>query len=113
MEEMIAQCMEMMEQMQSMMDSGMMGRGMLSGQMMGSGSPLLASPWYWLGWILVLAVLAGLVVAAILVIRRVAPAPPAETPLQILKRRYARGEIDAAQFEAMKQQLSEDEAHRH
>ncbi|MGH2536351.1 MAG: SHOCT domain-containing protein [Candidatus Promineifilaceae bacterium] len=111
MEEMIAQCTEMMARMDSMMDmmGGMMGRGMMSGGMMGNGSPLLASPWYWLGWVVVIAVLAGLVVAFAWLIRRVAPwRAPAETPLQILKRRYARGEMDAEQLETMKRQLVKD-----
>ena len=110
MEEMIAQCTEMMGQMQNMMGSGMMGGSMMSnsGGMMASGSPWLASPWYWLGWMLVLAVLVGLFIALLGVIRRPGPVPAAaEKPLMILKRRYAQGEIPPEQFETMKQQLAE------
>jgi uncharacterized membrane protein len=109
MEEMIAQCTEMMDQMQNMMGSGMMGGGMMNNSgMMGSGSPWLASPWYWLGWVLVPAVLVGLFIALLSVIRRPGHVPAAaETPLMILKRRYAQGEIPPEQFETMKRQLAE------
>jgi putative membrane protein len=36
-----------------------------------------------------------------------AQAPPAESPLDILKRRYARGEIDKEEFKAKLKDLSE------
>ncbi len=37
---------------------------------------------------------------------RQAPGPRSETPLEILQRRYARGEIDRAEFEEKKKDLS-------
>lgn len=65
-------------------------------------------PWlfaYALNCILLLAILGGLV----FVIVRVANAkPPAntQTPLDVLKARYARGELTKEQFEAIKQDLA-------
>ena len=80
-----------------MMD-GMMGGGMGFGMIFG-----------WLFWLLILAV----VVYALLGFVRQAGSQASgsstqagETPLAILKRRYAAGEIDQAQYEAMKGQLS-------
>jgi len=106
MEEMIRQCTQMMNSMGSMMSNGMMG-GMMNGNMMGSGL-WWASPWYWLGWAWVLALLVLIVIAFVWSMRRASrPAPNTESPFDILKRRYARGEISPEQFEAMKRQLSE------
>jgi putative membrane protein len=34
------------------------------------------------------------------------PLPPSETPLEILQKRYARGEIDRAEFEEKRRDLS-------
>jgi putative membrane protein len=106
-EEMVAQCVQMMAQMQGMMGNGMMGPGMMggmmSGGMMSGGTYWLASPWYWLGWALVVAVVLWLIIAIPRALRR--PSVSAETPQQILKRRYARGDISSEQFETMKAQL--------
>jgi hypothetical protein len=55
MEEMIAECTQMMNSMNSMMGEGMvgmMGGGMTPGGMMGS----TMAPWWILGWLLVIAV---------------------------------------------------------
>lgn len=66
------------------------------------------SPWFWLGWVLILVVLAFLVVGTFWAIRRLRPATAEpDTPLMILKHRYALGEIDPSQFETMKRQLTE------
>lgn len=96
MEEMIASCMEMMNGM-----GGMMGGGMMQGGTM-------VSLWV-LGWLLVIGVIAAIVLAAVWTARRLAvPAPQqTETPLTILRRRYAAGEIDAEQFQKMKTHLGE------
>jgi len=90
MEEMIEQCTQMMNGMSGMMGSGMMG-GMMGGMTSGA---WWVSPWYWLGWVWLLTVLTLIVIALIWAIRRVGrSAPGTETPLDILKRRFARGEI--------------------
>jgi putative membrane protein len=74
--------------------------------MMASGMGL-ASPWYWLGWVLVIASLVGTVAALVWVIRMLSTkAPQAETPLAILNRRFAAGEITTKEFEANKGRLS-------
>lgn len=76
----------------------MMGSGMGFGMFFG-----------WIFWLLILAV------AVYVVLRWVGQSgsklpgsstPPGETPLAILKRRYAAGEIDQTQYETMKSQLS-------
>jgi putative membrane protein len=104
MENMIAQCTEMMKQMMNG-TGGMMG-GMMNGGMMDT--VWWTSPWYWGGWVLVLALLAAVVIAIVWAVRRAKhTAQSAEKPLDILKRRYAYGEIPAEQFETMKRQLSE------
>lgn len=57
-------------------------------------------------------VVIGAVALTVIAIARLArpsgqPAQSAETPLAILKRRLAQGEISPEQFEAMKEQVSE------
>ena len=57
-------------------------------------------------------VVIGGIAVAVIAIARLAPgsgqqAQSAETPLAILKRRYAQGEVSSEQFEATKRQLSE------
>jgi uncharacterized membrane protein len=68
-----------------------------------------------LGWILLLAFIAGLVALLVWAVRRSSAssqadqaAEPSSETLKILKLRYAQGEIDSEQFEKMKQQLDED-----
>lgn len=113
MDEMLQQCTEMMSRMGEMMGSmgGNMMGGMMRGNAMGGGMMAsgmgLASPWYWLGWVLVVAGLVGTVAALIWVIRMLSTrAPQAETPLAILQRRFAGGEITVREFEANKDRLS-------
>jgi putative membrane protein len=107
MEEMIEQCTQMMNTMQGM--GGMMGGGMMGGGMMGgmTSGAWWASPWYWLGWVFVLAVLV-ILVALVWALRYASRSNSrAEKPIDLLKRRYARGEIDGEKFELMKRQLAE------
>jgi mono/diheme cytochrome c family protein len=81
------------------LDGDMMGNGMMGGNMgmMGSGFLLLF-----------IGIIATVVLAVIWLVRRTQGRDPAaESPLEILKRRYARGEIDAEQYEAMKRELEE------
>ena len=77
------------------MMGGMMGNGMGFGMVFG-----------WIFWLLILA----LVVYGIFWLVRQAgsqyQSPAGETPLVVLQRRYAAGEIDQPQYEAMKSQLS-------
>lgn len=69
----------------------------------------------WLFSLLVFGLLLGLgVLVVVLLVRRggqtggsSASPPQAESPLDILKRRYAQGEINAEQFERMKRRLGE------
>lgn len=108
MEEMIAECTQMMNSMNSMVGDGMMGMmggGMMSGGTMGNN---IITPWWILGWLLVIAAIAAIGLAIVWTMRRPNRADqPGDTPLTILKRRYAAGEIDADQFEKMKVQVSE------
>lgn len=103
MEEMIAECTQMMSSMDGMM--GMMGGNTMQGNMMGSN---IITPWWILGWLLVITVIAAIGLAIVWTVRRPGRVDqPGDTPLTILKRRYAAGEIDADQFEKMKVQISE------
>jgi putative membrane protein len=75
------------------MMGGMMGGGMGVGMI-----------FVWIFWLLILAAIVYVVVRLL----RQSGAQPqsAETPLTILKRRYAAGEIDQTQYETLKSQLS-------
>jgi uncharacterized membrane protein len=91
---MIEQCIQLMQSM-NMMDApgGMMSSGMIG---------------CWLGMGLIVLLLVGLVAAVVWLIWRVGRvASSVESPLEIAKRRYVRGEITAEQFETMKGQLKQ------
>jgi len=61
-----------------------------------------------LGGVLLLGLGVGAVALVVWAVRRSQPSTSSvESALEILKRRYARGEISAEQFEKMKRQLSE------
>jgi putative membrane protein len=69
-------------------------------------------PYYgsWFGMIPMVLFWAFLIVVAVLLVRRVSgrgSSGGAESPLDVAKKRYARGEIDKAQFEQLKKDLSE------
>lgn len=72
----------------------------------GTGSWMI---WLWLlGGALLLGLGAGAVALVVWAVRRSpGSAPPTESALEVLKRRYARGEISAEQFDTMKRQLAE------
>jgi len=108
MDAMFQQCTQMMNQMSGMMGSGMMGSGMM-GSAPAIGTVVWASPWYWFGWVFILALLVLLIAAVVWMIRatrRPRPTVGPETPLSILQRRLARGEVSPEQFETIKRQLA-------
>jgi putative membrane protein len=75
--------------------------------MVGYGFPMFGGIAMVIFWILLI----GAIVWAVVYFSRSSSqsgstAPRAETPLDILKRRFAAGEIDQAQFEEMKHSLS-------
>ena len=81
-----------------MMGPGMMWRG--GGWMWGVGM--------WLGGLAMLVFWGALIVGAILVVRHLGGMPGSEvrtSPLDILKRRYASGEITREQYEQMRKDL--------
>lgn len=81
---------------------------MMGGDMMGGGMWPFTFGWMMLGWALVIAVLAAVVIAVVWILRRVGgPSRPMDSPLDILKRRYAQGELTPEQFEQMKRHLTE------
>lgn len=66
--------------------------------------------WMGIGWIFMLLFWVVLILAIVLVVKWVAkpPSPPGpreKTPLDILDERYARGEIDQAEYEQKKGDL--------
>lgn len=78
---------------------------MMPGQGMGGG---MMGGWGWLGllfWLVLLVVVVA-VVWRLLQGRGESRGAAEESPLDILKRRYARGEIDREEFEAKKRDLS-------
>ena len=58
-----------------------------------------------LGWLIWIAII-GLVVWSVVALSGNRDNRQTETPIEILKRRYARGEISKAEFELAKQDLS-------
>ena len=106
MDAMFQQCTQMMNQMTGMMGSGMMGSGMM-GSAPAIGTVVWASPWYWFGWVFILTLMVLLIAAVVWMIRatRRSGAAP-ETPMNILQRRLARGEVSPEQFETIKRQLA-------
>ncbi len=93
---------------------GMMGPGMMGGYP-GYGMPSGGNGWLWglgtgLGWVMMLAFWGALIAGAILLFRALAgrsepPPTTGETPLEVLKLRYAAGEITREQYDAMRQAL--------
>lgn len=84
----------------------------------GYGSHMMDWGGGWLGMIfgplLMILVLVAVIVIAVLLVRWLGgasygapPAPPARTPLDILKERFARGEIDKEEFEDRRRLLGD------
>ncbi len=91
----------------------MMGRGYYPGGYIGPGMMGRAGFPFWGGGLVMLLFWILVIVGGVLIFRSLAPGsgqstsnvPNRETPLDILKARYARGEINKEQFEAMKRDL--------
>lgn len=93
-----------------------LGGGMMGPGMMWGGGPVTAGGWTWglgmgLGWLMMLAFWGALIVGVVALVRWLGgtgerPRPPAaESALDVLKRRYAAGEITAEQYQQMKEVL--------
>lgn len=98
-----------------LLGGGMMGPGMMGGWG-APGAPPGVGGWGWglamgLGWLAMLAFWGGLIVGAILLVRWLGGSiagptgESTESALEILKRRYAAGEITREEYEQMRQVL--------
>ena len=70
--------------------------------------------WMFLGPLMFIVFIAAIVAAVVVVVRWLTgshaaapPSPPGKTPLDILRERYARGEIDREEFEERRRVLDE------
>jgi putative membrane protein len=61
--------------------------------------------WFWLAWILRLCVVAAIVFVIVRVVPGRFQNRPSPSPLEILQRRYAAGEISTAEYEERKARL--------
>jgi putative membrane protein len=97
-----------------LLGGGMMGPGMMGYG--GPGGPVGVGGWTWglamaLGALSMLAFWGALIVGVVLLVRWLAGttdrsrAAPEESPLDILRRRYAAGEITREEYEQMRQVL--------
>jgi uncharacterized membrane protein len=91
-----------------MMSPGMMGGGMMGYGMMGQGSMFFPFGG-WIMWILIIVVI-GVVVYLVTRVQKTGSATGTssnreETALDIVKKRYARGEISKDEYESIKQNL--------
>ena len=87
----------------------MMGWGMMGPGMMGWGYGF--NPLGWIAMILFWAlIIGGIALLAVWLFRSATPAmmgPPPSRPLDILKERYARGEITREQYDEMRREIEE------
>lgn len=87
---------------------GMMGPGMMGPGMMWRGGGWMWGVGMWLGGLAMLVFWGALIVGAILVVRHLGGMPGSEvrtSSLDIVKRRYASGEITREQYEQMRKDL--------
>lgn len=103
----------------ALLGGGMMGPGVMGpGMMWGYGGTQLTGPgWMWgltmgLGMLLMLAFWVAVILGVVLLVRwaigttsRAPDEPRSEHPLDILRRRYAAGEIDQATYQRMQREL--------
>jgi len=86
-----------------MIGPGMMGRGMMGQDMMGQGT---TGAWSFLGMIFWIVLIVGIILLIVwLVTRTPGISKREESALEILKKRYAKGEITKQEFEKMKKDL--------
>lgn len=83
---------------------GMMGTGMMDGMMYGNYFGIMGIVW-WVFWITLIIVLILLV---IWLYKNIIEKKTEKSALDVLKMRYAKGEIPKTEFENMKKGLSED-----
>ena len=89
---------------------GMMGGGMMN-MMMGGGNMMGNNPFgygygYWSFWNIIWSLFwIGLIVLIIWLIYKFIIKKETETPINILQKRYAKGEINKKQFEEMKKEI--------
>ncbi len=85
---------------------GIMGGGMMGPGMMGAWGAA-ANPWWGIAMLIFWAVIiAGMILLIVWAMRQVgAGADASRSPLDILKERYARGDVTREQFEQMRRDL--------
>ena len=87
-----------------MMGFGMMGPGMMNGMMgYGYGFNRFGAIFWLASWALIIG--CGALLVIYLVRNAKSSSPPSDLPLDILKARYARGEITKEQFDTIKRDL--------
>jgi putative membrane protein len=103
----------------AVLGGGMMGPGMMGPGMMGGygGTQPSGAGWMWgltmgFGMLLMVAFWVAVILGVVLLVRwaigttsRVTDEPRSEHPLDILRRRYAAGEIDQATYQRMQREL--------
>ena len=88
---------------------GMTGHGMMGPAFMGRGGGWMWGVGMWVGGLAMLVFWGALIVGAVLIVRHLGGGLPERdvrtSPLDILKRRYASGEITREQYEQMRKDL--------
>ncbi|MCW3975344.1 MAG: SHOCT domain-containing protein [Candidatus Bathyarchaeota archaeon] len=83
---------------------GMMGGGMMGPGMMGWGG--MGFAWIWIAIFLIVLIVGAYLVITSFKREKMAPSMQAK-PIEILKERYAKGEITAEEFKKMKKELKD------